>query len=338
MWRLVILVSSMLLVACGATKTAPATIENGVAEVLDDEVITDDGYRLPLHRWETDDEPQGIVLALHGFNDYGAGFKPLAQTLTKHGFTVYAYDQRGFGDTSTAGSWPGQAVLVNDVREVAALLRAQHEDIPLHLIGKSLGGSLALLAMVEEESPDVDGVVLIAPAIWSRETMAWYQRFGLWVGSRLMPGLSLSANLAERIGIRPTDDPLVLENLREDPLVQRTARLDTLDDLTGLMGNALEASARFRSPALMLYGRKDEIIPVEPVCVMLRHISKQDDQRLRFVLYPEGFHMLTRYTGASMTHADIAAWLHSPAGELRSGYDMDPAGALQALCGDAPGE
>ncbi|MCC5860065.1 MAG: lysophospholipase, partial [Ectothiorhodospiraceae bacterium] len=277
-------------------------------------------------------EPERIVLGIHGFNDHGGGFEPLARSLNAAGISVHAYDQRGFGATPTAGTWPGHAVLVADLKEVVRQLRQRHPETEIYLAGKSMGGGVALLAMASEEAPMVAGTILIAPAVWGRGTMGWHHRAGLWLGTRLAPGMELSADLAVELGVDPTDDPAVLEELRRDPLVQRQARIDTLDGLTELMSAALESAAQPIGPTLLLYGERDEIIPAEPICMLVEALHGADPDHLRVALYPEGFHMLTRYSRAADTHADIAAWVLSDPPPLPSGRETGPQEAAARLC------
>lgn len=295
-------------------------------------LIMHDGFELPVHQWAAVGEQERIVVAVHGFNDYGGGFEPLARTLNAHGITVYAYDQRGFGATASAGRWPGQEALVEDLKDVVQQLQRRHPDARLHLVGKSMGGAVSLLAMAGEEPPPVAGTVLIAPAVWGRGTMGWHHRAGLWLGTRLTPGMELSADLAVELGVEPTDDPEVLAELRRNPLVQRSARVDTLDGLTELMTAALDASPRVGAPTLVLYGLHDEIIPAEPICILLERLHGANPNSLRVALYPDGFHMLTRYSGSAAAHADIAAWLRSSAEPLPSGHEKEPLAAAASLC------
>ncbi len=299
---------------------------------------TRDGYRLPLHHWPASGEPDHIVLALHGFNDYGGGFQPLANTLIRHGISVYAFDQRGFGATATAGTWPGQAALVGDAIDVLSQLLERYPGSPIYLLGKSMGGAVALLATAHENASGVAGVVLVAPAVWGRGTMGWHHRAGLWLGTRLTPGMELSADLAMELGVEPTDDAEVLAELRRNPLVQRTARVDTLDGLTELMSAALDASTAVNSPTLVLYGQQDDVIPAEPICILLERLHGTNPDNLRTALYPDGFHMLTRYSGSAATHADIAAWLRSSPEPLPSGHETEPLTATENLCDDRPEE
>ena len=103
-----------------------------------------DGSNLAARVW-VNAKPQHIVLGVHGFNDYSKSFEPLARHLVSElQATVYAYDHRGFGANPSAGVWPGSDALVDDLRHIAAQLRERHPDLPLTVIGESMGGAVLL--------------------------------------------------------------------------------------------------------------------------------------------------------------------------------------------------
>ncbi|WP_232090637.1 alpha/beta hydrolase [Billgrantia diversa] len=299
------------------------------------QVIAEDGYRLPLRHWPAKESAQVVVLAVHGFNDHAGSFEIMANALTPHGIEVYAHDQRGFGTTDQRRLWPGHERLRNDVILLAELLRERHPDTPLYLIGKSMGAAVSMLAMAAEAPPPVDGSVLISPAVWNEETMPWYQRLGLWLGIRLIPQATFSVRTTHRLGIEPTDDEEIKRRLANDPLILRSARVDTLYGLTRTMGLALEAAEALPPPALILYGDEDQIIPMKAYCALLQRLP--DDDAIRLALYSDGYHMLTRYTRRERTEQDLVAWLHDPSSELPSGFEMAHKQAHSTLCDDASG-
>lgn len=330
---LALLVGAVLVAACSQFNPAGPVVRS--PEFNDDHVVTSDDYRLPLHRWYPEDRPpERVVLAVHGFNDYGASFDVLARALVRDGIAVYAYDQRGFGATEPKGIWPGQDTLAADLGTVARLLRERYPDTPLYLAGKSMGGAVVITALTGAESLPVDGAVLIAPAIWGRRIMPWYQRAGLSAARWLLPRLSFSGRTARRMGVLASDDPEVLRALSLDPLVQKEARVDTLYGLSELMNTALMRAPALKVPTLLLYGAQDQVIPPAAMCRLLDRLPGEE-MPWRMVAYPQGYHMLTRYTGGATTHADISAWLHEPTGRLPSGNEVNRAGARHLLCGDA---
>ncbi|RDB43800.1 alpha/beta fold hydrolase [Halomonas sp. DQ26W] len=300
------------------------------------QVVADDGYLLPLRHWHAQGDIGSVVLAVHGFNDHAGSFEFLADALTRQGVEVYAHDQRGFGTTNQRRLWPGHQRLSGDVALLVDLLRERHPDTPLYLIGKSMGAAIVILAMTDDTPPSVDGSVLIAPAVWGREAMPWYQRLGLWLGVRLIPQVSFSVRTARRLGIEPTDDETIKRQLARDPLILRSARVDTLHGVTDTMDRALHAAQDLPGPALILYGDEDQVIPAEAFCALLERLTAtpetQTELSWRLALYPDGYHMLTRYTQRERTEQDIVAWLTTPAAPLPSGHETSHDQARETLC------
>ncbi len=319
---------------CGGARTQPAGPAAGEAVMDGAEVIAADGYRLPLRRWLPDTAPIAIVLGLHGFSDYGQGFgaleTPLAEGL---GMALYAYDQRGFGATADPGIWPGVDTLVADARAVAQLLRRRHPGLPLYVIGESMGAAVALLAFPGDGvGPQPDGLVLLAPAIWSYDAMPWYQRAVLALAVRLAPSLYLSSSLARDIGVEPTDDPVWRRRLLDDPLVQKGARVDALQGAAELMDRAAAAPPPL-APTLVLLGARDRVIPPPASCAWLRRIGERAPSQLRVAVYGDGYHLLTRYTGSAKVIADISSWLQDKTARLPSQREQSLAAAESLLCG-----
>lgn len=323
----------MMLVGCSDRMRPEAPLPTAVRQAQQ-QGVTDDGVRLPLHHWAADGEAQAIVLGLHGFNEYGGTFKILADALTPQGITVYAYDQRGFGATAQRGLWPGHARLADDATQVAERLRERHPETALYLTGHSMGGAVAILAAAGDAPPPVNGSVLIAPAVWGIEAMPWYQRLGLWLGVHVFPSLRLPASIVDRLGIAPTDDAAIERQLAKDPLILHHSRIDTLHGVSQAMDASLAAARRLPPPALILYGENDQLIPPRAICALLARLP--DHSAMRLALYPQGYHMLTRDTRRARTLADIAAWLGDTSAPLPSGQEVDRRQARQALCAPSP--
>ncbi|MDH3972154.1 MAG: lysophospholipase, partial [Gammaproteobacteria bacterium] len=235
-----------------------------------------------------------------------------ASYFARHNIVTYAYDQRGFGETAQRGIWPGDNVLESDAASMANLLCEKHPDLPLFLLGESMGGAVAI--NMQQAAPCVTGMVLVGPAVWGWQTMPFWQRNTLRFAAHVAPAKTLTG---EGLQIIPSDNTEMLRALGRDPLVIKATRIDTMYGLTNLMEAALLSSSRLQVPTLILYGERDEIIPHDPTCVMLERLP--DQSTTRFALYPDGYHMLMRDLQAQVVLHDVIAWVSDQSGSLPSG-------------------
>jgi acylglycerol lipase len=317
------------LLACASPQIQNVSNITRIPELTPDSAIMEDGYQLPLTVWEPAGETRVIVLALHGFNDYRNAFAAAGEYLAAHGVLVVAYDQRGFGETSQHGIWPGSERLAGDVVTLSRLLCERYPQQPLYLLGVSMGGAVVLNAM--EDSRCVKGAVLVAPAVWGWQTMPWWQRSALRSLAHVAPGLTLTA---EGLEIMPSDNTEMLRALRRDPLVIKETRVDAIYGLTDLMESAYLRGRGLVGTSLLLYGENDEIIPSGPTCDLFASLPEGKDTHWRAILYPDGYHMLLRDLQASVVYRDLLTWLENPAASLPSGLEINlQSPRLQELCG-----
>ena len=310
--RPAVLVLALALGACAPRIDAAGPAE--IAPALNaDHVVVADGARLALRVWPAEGETKSVIVAVHGFNDYSNAFDAPARYWAGRGIATYAYDQRGFGDSGRRGVWPGTDTLLDDLGAVARVVRAAHPGAPLTLVGDSMGGAAVMTLMARGGAPEVDGVVLVAPAVWGWRTMNPFYRATLWLGAHLVPWATVSG---KGLGITPSDNREMLRALSRDPRIIKRSRIDTLYGLVNLMDEAYGAAARLAAPTLVLYGESDELVPREPTFDMLRRLATPH----RVVVYPAGYHMLLRDLAADTVLRDIAAWIAEPAAPLPSGH------------------
>jgi len=274
-----------------------------------------DGAILPVRSWLPEKKPfKAIIVAVHGFNDYSNSFTSSGNYLREHGVACYAYDQRGFGATHGRGLWAGVEAYTNDLSSVVREVRRLHPDVPLYVMGESMGGAVTIVAMTGKKPPIVDGVILIAPAVWGRQTMPWYQRGLLAVAAHTVPWLELTG---KGLKVVPTDNIEVRRAISRDPLFIKATRIDSMYGLTNLMDEALLKAEKMNVPTLVLYGKKDQIIPKEPTLLMLGKMPEST----RKAFYTDGYHMLLRDLQREKPLSDIVVWLSNHNTALAYGAD-----------------
>lgn len=340
--RLPLLAVVLLLLGACAPRLAPAgpglaSLDLPEPALAEARFVTADGTALPLRHWAPPEGSarHGVLLALHGFNDYSNAFADSGPALAASGLEVYAYDQRGFGEAPNRGLWPGVEVLTGDLATAAALLHRRHPDLPLYLLGESMGGAVILAALAQAEPPQTAGVILSAPAVWARRTMPFHQRAALWLGARLFPWARFSGR---GLGIQASDNIEMLRALGRDPLFIKETRIDAIYGLVDLMDAALAAGPAVDTPTLLLYGARDEVVPAEPTFQFWRSLPAEDAPQQRFAFYADGWHMLLRDLQAAVVIEDVAAWTRDPAGPLPSGAEDYAAAALGRIAAGAEPE
>jgi acylglycerol lipase len=303
-----------------ATHAASASAAPQLAE---DKMIMADGTALPLRVWLPKGDIKAVVLAVHGFNDYSNAFEGPARALAAYGIATYAYDQRGFGAAPLHGLWPGRWQLADDLATASRLVRARHPGRKVYIMGESMGAAVAIVAMTGETGtprPDADGLILVAPAVWGRQTMGLLERGALAVGMRLMPTLTVSGRGIIRI--TPSDNNEMLRGLARDPLVIKSTRIDAIYGLVDLMDAAFASAPRLDMPLLYLYGQRDEIVPKTPTELMIEHLPAASRPLQRIAWYANGYHMLMRDLDAAVVMSDIAGWITERRAPLPSGADL----------------
>ncbi len=321
MRRMVALIAAISAVLLAAGACAPRIMPPGEAvapaAINDDHLRMPDGARLPLRTWKPDGNPHVVVLALHGFNDYSNAFDAPARTLTRHGVLTYAYDQRGFGDAPHTGIWPGVRGLTSDLRIASRLIKARHPGTPLVLLGESMGSSVIMAAMAEDDPPTADRIVLSAPAVWARVIMRNWQRGLLSFFAHTIRAVQFTG---QGMGKVPSDNIGMLRKLGRDPKVIKWTRVDAVYGLVNLMDAALDATPALRGDVLILLGQNEDIIPGFAMKAFRSRLP-MNECGVRVAQYDSGFHMLLRDLNADRVLGDITAWVANPNDALPSGSE-----------------
>lgn len=245
---------------------------------------------------------RALLIALHGLGDHSGLYPMLPDALLPRGVEILAPDLRGNGRSpgqrGHIGAW---AELREDLGRLVALARAERPELPLFLLGNSLGGLLALDYALE--CPEgVRGVIAVAPPLGELGVPAPLLALGR-VLSRIWPRFSLWTGM-DLSGL--ARDPEITARVLEDPLFHRrgTARLST--EVTATIARLRAGAQRFPVPVLVLHGAVDRMVPPDGSRQFIARVGHADK---RLVEYPDGYHALLADIGGEQVLADIGEWL-----------------------------
>lgn len=128
--------------------------------------LSSNGTDIFYRKWETSEKARGIVQIAHGMAEHSERYDDFAQTLTQAGFHVYANDHRGHGltakETKNLGFFAeqnGWELVVDDLFELTKLSKAEHPNLPLFLLGHSMGSYLSR-RYIQKYGDELQGVIL----------------------------------------------------------------------------------------------------------------------------------------------------------------------------------
>lgn len=323
--------SRMLLLACpmlavlgcaGGREASPPAGNSHTADrrlVPSDQVWTlSDGARIPLRIWQPAAvEPHAVVLALHGINDSRDAWEIPGPLLAADGIAVYAPDQRGFGEASAPGRWPGADRLIDDAAEMVRLASATHPGVPVFVMGESMGGAVALCLAARPDHPPVAGFVLLSPAVWSSRQMSPVMTASLWAASTFLPDWQLTGRELP-LHVQASDNRAALYRLAYDPLTLKATSTASLRGLVELMTRAAAAAPQAHGHLLVAYGAHDQLVPPAAMAATWALLPPE----ARRAYYPHGYHLLMRDRSRQAVIGDVASWIDDPQRPLPSGSDV----------------
>ena len=117
--------------------------------------------------WLPEGRPRAVLQISHGVAEYILRYEPFAEYLTARGFVVAGHDHLGHGGSvapggarlyfGPKGSWNW---VVEDIYTRYNLLKKQFPDIPLFLLGHSMGSFLARTYLIRYPGT-VDGAIIM---------------------------------------------------------------------------------------------------------------------------------------------------------------------------------
>ena len=223
-------------------------------------ILTKDGIRLYTQDWSPETEVKAAVCLVHGLGEHSGRYEHVARFFTQNGYALDAFDLRGHGKSGgPRGNTPSYDALMDDIALRLEKSKAQHPDKPLFLYGHSLGGN-QVLNFALRRKPDVAGVIATAP--WLRLAFAppAVQVTLAKMMNSIYPSFTQSNGLETAALSR---DEQVVKQYEADPLVHDriSARLFASSYQSGYW--ALEHSAEFGSPLLLMHGGADRITSAE---------------------------------------------------------------------------
>lgn len=275
-------------------------------------LTTRDGISIFVRAWISD-QPQRILVYIHGLGGHGGYYGGLEGQLTPDGIIVVAPDLRGHGRSQgKRGDIDHFGRYLLDIDATVTWSMACWPNMPLFMLGESMGSSLVIqyaastvnLPQVDISPPVLDGLVLVSPVL--RPTIHPTIREIIQYARSLLidPARpSLAVRGREELGCR---DPVFNAQLQADPLFVRLVSARFLTKIGLWLKHTRKKGHLLHLPLLVLQGGQDHIAHPHGTTAFLRHISSKE---LNVITFSQAYHCLFHDPDTPAVVKALTSWL-----------------------------
>lgn len=248
-------------------------------------------------------DPRRAVVLVHGYAEHSGRYEHVGRWFAARGCAVHGWDHRGHGRSGgTRCHVDSFDQFLADMDTLLALVGEEHPQLPITLVGHSMGG-LITLAFLLDRKPLVSSVVTSGPALHLGEGVSRGRVLAARLLRRLLPRVTLGSGL-DPSGL--SRDPEVVRGYLEDPHVHRamTASLgaELLDRVPDVAARAHEVAV----PLLMLHGEEDALCEVAGSRDFFAGVRSPGS---RLKVYPELLHEIFNEPEQEQVFQDVWDWL-----------------------------
>jgi alpha-beta hydrolase superfamily lysophospholipase len=263
-----------------------------------------DGYRWYYRHYPAAGRPRGRLVAVHGIRSHGGWYTRSCEQFAAAGYDVDFLDRRGSGlNTAHRGDAPSFRRLLDDLAEFLRELRRSRPWLPVHLMGISWGGKLAV-GLPYRAPGLVDSLILACPGLCPKVSPS--------LGQRIAIGRARVRNPSRMFPI-PLNEPELFTKSAEwqkfiaaEPHDLRMATARFLFNSAAFDVYLKRAAKRVTVPTLVLLAGEDKIIDNARTRAFVETFPAP---RKQVIDYPAAAHTLEFEPPGHPFVADILAWM-----------------------------
>ncbi|TRZ21879.1 hypothetical protein HGM15179_005168 [Zosterops borbonicus] len=217
---------------------------------------------------------RALVFIAHGAGEHCGRYDDLAQKLTGLNLLVFAHDHVGHGQSE------GDRMVVSDfhifIRDSLQhidLMKKEHPELPVLILGHSMGGAISILTASERPS-EFSGMLLISPlVVASPEVATPIKVFAAKVLNFVLPNLSLGSIDPNAISRNKKE----MESYTSDPLVYHGGmKVSFVIQLMNAIARIERALPKLTLPILVLHGSSDKLCDIRGSYLLMDTVQSQD--------------------------------------------------------------
>ena len=257
-------------------------------------VKTFDGIEL-RGRVDFPDTPKAVCLVIHGIAEHYGRYDYLTDKLNTAGFAVVRFDQRGHGRSDGRPVYYSDYTeIIKDIDLLVKTAREEFGDLPLFIIGHSMGGFGAVV--YGTANPGKADAYIISGAL-TRSTKR---------NPLLDSPLDDDAYVPNGLGGSICSDSEVVAAYAADPLVAKELSVKIIRAMNAGIDWLKESAELFVDPILILHGANDRNISPKESLLFFDEIASSD-KSLR--IYSDLMHDVFNERAKDRVIRDAIEWM-----------------------------
>lgn len=241
--------------------------------------------------------PRAVAVIVHGLCEHQGRYDYLTARLNAQGIAVYRFDHRGHGQSK------GQRVyysnfneLADDVNEIVKLAESEMAELPLFVIGHSMGGYATTLFATKYPGR-AKGIVLSGALT----------RYNLQLFGEVPAEIPDTYYVDNSLGEGVCSDPAVGKAYVADPLVEKKISIGLMRSVNGGVEYLKSNAANLTDPILIMHGANDGLVSEKDSRDLFSEIGSTDKQ---LAIYAKMMHEIFNEFDKDIVIEDALRWIN----------------------------
>ncbi|MFW9943235.1 MAG: alpha/beta hydrolase [Candidatus Thorarchaeota archaeon] len=217
----------------------------------------DDHLNIYYQAWIPKDS-KAVIQVVHGFAEHSGRYMNVINKLTSLGYAIYVNDHRGHGKSEGKRNYVDNfEQYVEDEKKIYDLIKNLHPNLPIFMLGHSMGSMIALIFTSKYEFL-LRGLILSGTGTGAGESISKLLKFIVKLLAKIAPKKYINPGLeADKL----SHDPEIVQAYKQDPLVNAdkiTIRLGW--ELMKNFEKVKSITSNLKIPLLVQCGAEDSLI------------------------------------------------------------------------------
>ncbi len=198
---------------------------------------------------------------------------------------------------------------MKDIKNELFKIKSIYPKKKIFLLGESMGGAIVISLASSDKKLPIDGIVMLAPAIWNFTEKNFLKSYFMNFFSRILPNLQVESK--GWVDVQASDNIEMLKELAKDKFFIHKPNLRSLYGVITLMDKSYKNAREFfidtTYNTLLIVPLRDEIVPRKPLIELLEKINIKN--KLDLLVYESSYHMILRDINGYKIANDIKDWM-----------------------------